>query len=206
MNKHDQAIRDVLIPRLQRYSDGDPFIVQEWSIPGGIADVCVLGVDYVAGYEIKSHADSMTRLRFQVPAYEVFDHCHLVTATNHVRAALERLPRWWGVLVIEGERLTTVREGQENPSPRIAELLWQDEARRLVKKLGLWETVLAERRAAAVREGYNYSRPHKGHMTAVLTRHDFRARELVCETIRNRPDWRLADGRSVHGARLRGAI
>lgn len=69
----------------------------------------------------------------------VFDRVTLVVGTKHVKAGLQLVPRWWGVLLvrggIEGALLDPLRPADENPDqdPRaLVELLWRDEALELL--------------------------------------------------------------------------
>ncbi len=122
------------------------------------ADVAVIGTT-MDGFEIKTERDTLKRLPRQAEAYtRVFDLCHAVLAQRHVDRAVDILPPWWGVKVIEdGPSFFTLREPQHNGSvdPEIlVRLLWRDEVYAVLCGLGtgpdprtgrfrLWEMLLA---------------------------------------------------------------
>ncbi len=64
----------------------------------------------------------------------IFNRCHAVLAVRHIDQAMEILPSWWGVLVIETDGIpsfTAVRAAQTNDSvdpETFVRLLWRDEA------------------------------------------------------------------------------
>src|SRR6266700_7087227 len=63
------------------------------------ADIAVIN-DHLAGYEIKSDEDSLSRLEQQVEVYgAVFDRATAVVATKHARSIRSAIPRWWGIVV-----------------------------------------------------------------------------------------------------------
>jgi hypothetical protein len=104
------------------------------------ADLAVVGAT-LEGFEIKTHRDSLKRLRRQADAYSrVFDRCHAVLAPRHLEPALEILPPWWGVIVIdEGVAFTTLRRAQSNCSVdagTLVRLLWRNEAHSALCALG----------------------------------------------------------------------
>ena len=122
------------------------------------ADVAVVGAT-IDGFEIKTERDSLKRLPRQADAYtRVFDRCHAVLARRHVEPALEILPPWWGVLVIEeGVGFPKLRPAEPNDSvdpETLVRLLWRDEAYAALCALGasldprtgrfrMWELLLA---------------------------------------------------------------
>lgn len=66
-----------------------------------------------------------------------------MVAEAKLKAALRKVPDWWGVLVVpEGDRppaLEVFRQGADNPRPdplAIVRLLWRDEAFRLLHEHG----------------------------------------------------------------------
>ncbi len=121
------------------------------------ADVAVVGAT-MDGFEIKTERDSLKRLPRQADAYtRLFDRCHAVLAHRHVDRALEILPPWWGVLVIEdGMTFTMLKLPKSNSSvdpETLVRLLWRDEAYGALCSLGvppdpsagrfrLWELLL----------------------------------------------------------------
>lgn len=90
----------------------------------------------LAGYEIKSDVDTLSRLEGQAEAYSnVLDRAILVTTERHLLDALNKIPDWWGVLVVHIERdnmqLNAFRQSGMNKKHdafSLAQLLWKDEA------------------------------------------------------------------------------
>jgi len=120
-------------------------LVHEFSLPAERlrADLVLVGRTRLAGYEIKSAADRLTRLGRQVGAYQdVFSLCYAVVARAHVGPAIDMLPQWWGVVTTrkDGAALRTVRRARPhdmvNPE-MLVRLLWRTEAAALVRKLRL---------------------------------------------------------------------
>jgi hypothetical protein len=121
------------------------------------ADVAVIG-STIDAFEIKTERDTLKRLPRQADAYtRVFDRCHAVLATRHVETALEILPPWWGVQMIdEGLSFATLRPAEHNNAvdpETLVRLLWRGEAYAALCELGtppdpragrfrLWETLL----------------------------------------------------------------
>lgn len=121
------------------------------------ADVAVIGKT-IDGFEIKTDRDSLKRLPRQAGAYaRVFDRCYAVLAHRHVARALEILPPWWGVQVIDDDlNFVNLRAAEPNGSvdpETLVRLLWRDEAYAALCALGappdprsgrfrLWEALL----------------------------------------------------------------
>jgi hypothetical protein len=110
--------------------------VDELGICGEVrVDVAVLNGS-MTGYELKSERDTLMRLPKQVEFYsKVLDYCNLVVAENHVQAALEIIPKWWGYSVATEMGAGSVvieaaREAEENldQDPKaLGLMLWRDE-------------------------------------------------------------------------------
>jgi hypothetical protein len=127
------------------------------------------------GYEIKSDLDSLVRLPRQVAVYnDIFDRATLVVGERYAKRAVRSVPRWWEILVAttraSGTELHRLRKGVANPkrsARALAELLWADDALRLIEtrrgtrryryepRVVLWklvsETYTLEEIASAVR-------------------------------------------------------
>ena len=121
---------------LDHLSEPNTLVLDELGLCGQVrVDVAVIN-GHLAGYEIKSEADTLRRLPTQVSIYsEVLDYAHLVVAGRHHDHALPLIPAWWGVHVAESRsgtvRLTTVRLPRRNREivpMSLAQLLWRDEA------------------------------------------------------------------------------
>ncbi len=139
----DAGVRPALRAYLdhQQLASPDTTLIEEPGLCQGLARIDLATVDGVLhGYEIKSNRDRLSRLASQAESYSrVFDRVTLVVGTKHLKAALQLVPRWWGVLLvrggIEGVLLDPFRPAAENPGqdPRaLVELLWRDEALELL--------------------------------------------------------------------------
>jgi len=105
------------------------------------ADVGVFGTT-IDGFEIKTERDTLKRLPQQAAAYSgVFDRRHAVLACRQVDKALETLPPWLGVQVIdEGPSFSLLRPAGRNNSvdpETLIRLLWRDEVYAAPCELGL---------------------------------------------------------------------
>lgn len=112
-----------------------------WIPPFNIrADVAVISSE-MHGYEIKTARDTLRRLPHQADSYDrIFDHCYAVVAENHLAATIDLLPDWWGIFAIQSRSLTVVREPSGNPmvdAATLVRLLWKDEARKALVRLGI---------------------------------------------------------------------
>lgn len=150
----DHAVRELLKRHLTdtRLGDGT-VILDELGLCQGDVRVDVAAVSgELAGFEIKSPADTLTRWPKQRRIYsKVVDRAWLVAPDKTLDAA--KAPSWWGLIrIVEtSDRLglRVVREAQLNPSPdpyAIACLLWRDEAIRALEEFGLDRGVRTKRR------------------------------------------------------------
>lgn len=105
------------------------------------ADIAVIG-STIDGFEIKTERDTLKRLPRQVDAYgRVFDRCYAVLAGRHVDMALEILPAWWGVQVIDEARcFSMLRPAEHNygvDPETLVRLLWREEAYAALCQMGI---------------------------------------------------------------------
>ncbi len=117
-------------------------------------DVAVIDGE-LAGFEIKSPADTLARWSKQCRVYsKVLDRAWLVAPEQSLVAASP--PEWWGLIrVVEtasqlGIRVS--RDAKPNPAPdalAIAQLLWHAEALEVLERRGLARGVRRKRRALA---------------------------------------------------------
>jgi hypothetical protein len=120
-------------------------VLEEVCIHGRRADACVFGPKRMVGYEIKSAADTLKRLKAQAQAYSLFfDFCYIVSDERHLGESLEIVPGWWGAIAASGQGntvgLSPVRAGAENPSrdpDNVLKLLWKDELQAIMVSLGI---------------------------------------------------------------------
>lgn len=111
---------------------------EELGIERGAARVDVALVNEgLEAFELKSDLDNFGRLHNQIHAYNrVFDRITLVTGSTLSDAALDVMPRWWGIWSVRRLKngnlsLRTVRDAVDNPKQEIrslATLLWREEA------------------------------------------------------------------------------
>lgn len=121
------------------------------------ADVVMITEDAVTGLEIKSDADSYTRLAGQVRDYSrCYDFNYAVVGSRHAMHILEHLPEWWGAITVDEEDgrpdFYLLRRARRNPEPVLAQklrLLWKDE---------LAEILLSNRLPAYTSKNKNYQR------------------------------------------------
>jgi hypothetical protein len=186
----DRDIRYALRFDLDREHRGDSqtIIVEELGIDQGSARVDVAVVNgLLAGFEIKSERDTLTRLPAQVSAYSaVFDAMTLVVGANHLERAIEAIPAWWQVLVPERRgsdvALVELRGGAANPRidpEMLAQLLWRDEA-------------LAELELRELTGGLR-SKPRRELWKALARELELdELRRVVRDRLRARTSWRAA--------------
>jgi hypothetical protein len=105
-------------------------------------DVAVIN-GCVHGFEIKSAADSLTRLPLQLALYEeCLEKVTIVCAEKHISCVSELAPQWCGITkVTKGPRagiaFDTVRQAKRNPNIqayRLAHLLWRPEVVTILSK------------------------------------------------------------------------
>lgn len=117
--------------------------IEEFKLERGIGRADLVEVTQFHCYEIKSPADSLTRLIGQGARYgKTFSHVTLVTAERHLARALPLLPSWWGILVIPsafGEPFRHLRQAKPNRRQEaysLAATLARDECLAVLADLG----------------------------------------------------------------------
>lgn len=115
----------------------DNLVIDELGLHNGEirADIAVLG-DKLTGYEIKTSKDRLIRLPRQVSTYsQIFEEAFLVVAEKHLKSAIDIIPSWWGIYIIDSNNDTITfdyyRPSDINPNRdfiSIAQLLWKNEA------------------------------------------------------------------------------
>jgi hypothetical protein len=150
----DGAVRELLKEHLVNAHLGQATVVlDELGLCQGDVRVDVAAVNgELAGFEIKSPADSLARWPKQRRIYsKVVDRAWLVAPDKTLDAA--KPPNWWGLIRIVETKdrlgLRVVREANLNPSPdpySIACLLWRDEAINALAEFGLDRGVRTKRR------------------------------------------------------------
>lgn len=144
----DRDIRKALMAWVEAEHRGDSntMVVPEMGLDAGSArlDLAVIN-GTLHGYEIKSAADTLTRLPAQSVAYSrACDWVTIVTSPNHLDGVREMVPTWWGILTAVAHAGTVMldeeRVGMHNPAVdayAVAQLLWRNEALELLEVHGI---------------------------------------------------------------------
>lgn len=185
----DNHIRSALRTELavEYATEPDSVVFDEFVVGHGAArvDIAVVGSS-LAGFEIKSDLDTLERLPRQVRFYNsVFDHVTLLVGYRHAYEALQIIPLWWGVRLVEMKSNGTVeiadaREPRCNPAPdplSVVELLWREEALGILEARGHAHGFRSKPRAAVYRR-----------IVEILSFEEIRL--LVCQQLKSRTGWR----------------
>jgi hypothetical protein len=145
---NDRHIRRALKMHLlaPHAADANTVILDELGLGHGVSRVDVAVVsNALHGYEIKSDCDTLQRLPDQVRIYNRFLDCvTLIVGYRHAYNALQVIPIWWGVYLVEmnndgSVHFEAARDAKNNPSLdkyAVASLLWRKEALSLLEELG----------------------------------------------------------------------
>jgi hypothetical protein len=183
-----KALRRTEIPRL---CASDPYclVVDELGILQGKyrIDLAIIGQE-LHGYEIKSATDNLSRLPNQQSSYnKVFDRITLVADERHVAQAVKIVQPWWGLIsasTYDGQvHLDTIWPARQNPHidpAALCQLLWRDEALKILKEKGLSAGMWSRRR----RSLWTKLRRNVGLEELKL---------LVRKTLHERSEWRVRE-------------
>lgn len=142
---HDKDIREPLFDFLEE-TFGKIRILEEKCTGKSRADVVMITPQVLYGIEIKSDADSYTRLRKQVESYDCYyDRNIIVVGTSHAYHIKEHVPDWWGIITVERNENNEVdfyilKKAKINPhvkDSRKITFLWRTELNHLLAKNGL---------------------------------------------------------------------
>lgn len=131
---YDKDIREPLFDFLEeRY--GKIRIIEEKQMGRSRADVVMVMPLAICGIEIKSDADTYTRLKRQVRDYnQYYDYNYIVAGTSHAMHIQEHVPDWWGIITVEIENdkvdFYVLRDAKENPKvnwKKKISILWRPE-------------------------------------------------------------------------------
>ncbi len=130
----DADIREPLFDYLERHY-GKVRFLEEKVTGKARADVVMVLPYKVCGIEIKSDADSYSRLDAQVKNYDkYYDENNLVVGSTHALHATEHVPVYWGIISVElikgAVDFYRVREAKPNPKAKLKNkmsLLWKSE-------------------------------------------------------------------------------
>ena len=110
------------------------------------ADVVMITEEALIGIEIKSDADTYTRLKKQVKNYDMYyDRNIVVAGTSHGAHVSEHVPKYWGIITVELDEdgnpdFYVLREPEDNPKvkdDRKISILWRIELNNLLAKNNL---------------------------------------------------------------------
>ena len=132
---YDHDIREPLFEFLEdRF--GKVRILEEKRAGRAVADVIMITPTAIYGIEIKSDADTYTRLEKQVSYYNLyFDRNIVVVGTSHAAHIAEHVPDFWGIITVEVDQegktdFYVLREPSTNPEvsdKHKISLLWRPE-------------------------------------------------------------------------------
>jgi hypothetical protein len=109
---YDKDIREPLFDFLEEQY-GKVRILEEKNIGRVRADVVMITEEALYGIEIKSDADTYTRLKKQVKNYDMYyDRNIIVVGTSHAAHVSEHVPDWWGIItLLKRQSKNTGRQG-----------------------------------------------------------------------------------------------
>lgn len=138
---YDKDIREPLFDFLER-TYGKVRILEEKRTGAARADVVMITPEILYGIEIKSDADTYTRLAKQVKYYNwYYDRNIIVAGTSHAMHVKEHVPEWWGIITVELDEngevdFYVLREAGVNPrvkDKRKITILWRTELNHLLE-------------------------------------------------------------------------
>jgi hypothetical protein len=140
----DSDIRDPLFDFLED-SFGKIRVFEEKNMGRSRADMVMVTKSLIFGIEIKSDADSYSRLGRQVLDYDrYFDRNIIVIGSSHAWHVREHVPGHWGIITVElidgRVDFYVMREAAKNPDldvKRKISILWRPELNRLLELNGL---------------------------------------------------------------------
>ncbi len=140
----DKDIREPLFDFLEE-EFGKLRILEEKRMGQSRADIVMVTNDALVGIEIKSDADSYTRLRGQVADYDLyFDRNFVVVGTSHAYHIEEHVPEYWGIITVEQEDgkpdFYVLRQAKDNPRMDLRKklsFLWRPELAHLQEINGM---------------------------------------------------------------------
>ena len=138
---YDQDIREPLYLFLEKVF-GKVRFLEEKNMGRSRADAILVLPAALCGIEIKSDADTYTRLSRQVQDYDrYYDYNLLVIGQSHAMHAAEHIPDFWGILTVseteEGICFQMNRIPQKNPNcdlERKLSILWRPELNHLLER------------------------------------------------------------------------
>jgi len=117
-------------------------VLEEKDIGRSRADMMMITKEAVFGIEIKSDADTYTRLSRQIPDYDAyFDYNYIVVGTSHAGSVSDKVPEHWGIITVEVEETQIDFYQLRKPQPNRnwkweskLRLLWRPEMAKIQEK------------------------------------------------------------------------
>ena len=129
-----EQIKDILQAYIEA-DERDARIYREKKIGQAVCDLMAV-TDILTGYEIKSDLDNFSRLSSQINAYDMFfNKNYIVVGAGHAKAAAEKVPDHWGVICIDSNSVSCVREARVNRNALAEQqlsMLWEVELKNLL--------------------------------------------------------------------------
>ncbi len=143
---HDKDIREPLFDFLEE-TYGKIRILEEKMMGRSRADVVMVTETGLYGIEIKSDADSYTRLSRQIKDYDkYYDFNIAVVGTTHAGSIKEHVPEWWGVITVEEVDgvldFYYYRKPEKNPKVDMKQkisILWRPELAHIQELNGMYK-------------------------------------------------------------------
>lgn len=140
----DAEIRESLHKYLEKNnSSAETIIVDELNVCKGLARIDIAVINgLIHGYEIKSENDTLQRLPNQIKYYnKSLEKITISVNKCHLKKALEIIPGWWGIIVVDNEEnISEIREAGLNSfidTESTLQLLWKDELIELMNRYNL---------------------------------------------------------------------
>ncbi|MGN0244060.1 MAG: sce7726 family protein [Lachnospiraceae bacterium] len=131
---YDAEIREVLFDYLDEYY-GKNRILEEKRMGRSRADLILLVEYELIGLEIKSDADTYTRLQRQMKDYNRYcDRNYIVVGQSHRRFVEKHVDEEWGILCVS-DTVEMLREAKMNPRCKLEhqiEWMWRPELHRIL--------------------------------------------------------------------------
>lgn len=169
----DADIREPLFDFLEE-KYGKIRIIEEKNIGRSRADVLMVIDGALIGLEIKSDADTYTRLAGQVKDYDKFyDYNYAVVGTKHANTVNSHVPAYWGIITVDeiiGKAdFYVLRKPKLNPKCKIRNklsLLWRPELAQLqeLNKMPKYKQQSKDYVIAKIIERTEYKSDQKGYI------------------------------------------
>lgn len=137
----DKDIREALFDFLEE-KYGKVRIIEEKTMGRSRADIVMVTEKALTGIEIKSDADTYTRLTTQVKDYDKFyDYNIAVVGASHGLHIKEHVPDYWGIITVEevdgSLDFYVLRKPERNPKMKLTnklKFLWRPELLQIQEK------------------------------------------------------------------------